>query len=73
MLQLFYLELIWQHLLNLHIKEYVFGNTEPKPSMLNILRLFNKVSKITIHHTTIIFNDIPLQNFSSTRYCLELL
>ena len=67
------IELVAKYLLDLHIKEHLFGNTETKQTVLNVLKLFDKVEKITIHHITAVFVDFPLENFSEVRYCLELL
>lgn len=41
-------ELIVRYMLELHLKEYIFGNTEQKPSMLNLLKQFDKLNPITI-------------------------
>ena len=55
------LELLTKYLLELYIKEYLFGNTEAKASLLNILRQFDKIRKIDIAVVTAAFVEIPLE------------
>lgn len=47
-------------MLDLHLKEYIFGNTESKPTFINLLKQFDKIDKIKIETIIKAFLSIPL-------------
>lgn len=54
----------------MHLKEYLFGNTESKPVLMNTLKRLNQLKAFTVEQFVRIFDCVAIEEYQEGRNLL---